>query len=122
MLPLQGCTYRQLTAQTVMLLQAGGDDEEDVGALAAFGCLRALSTVLESVSALPHLFPQLEEVLFPLFERMCSQEGLDVLEEVLQLISYCIYFPEKVCCSDSCPSNWSTACLLCAWTPMTCHK
>ncbi len=51
------------------------EDDEDIGALAAFGCLRALSTVLDSVSRLPHLFPQLEEILFPVMQAMCSEEG-----------------------------------------------
>jgi importin-7 len=34
------------------------EEEEEAGSLAAFGCLRALSTVLDSVSSLPHLFPE----------------------------------------------------------------
>ena len=72
------------------------DEDDDIGALAAFGCLRAISTVLESVSTLTHLFPQLEEILFPIMHKMCSQDGQDVFEEVLQIISYCTYFCEEV--------------------------
>ena len=52
--------------------------------------------MLESVSTLTHLFPQLEEILFPIMHKMCSQEGQDVFEEVLQIISYCTYFCEEV--------------------------
>eukprot|EP00891_Asterochloris_glomerata_P009638 jgi/Astpho2/9638/fgenesh1_pm.00146_%23_24_t len=72
------------------------DEDDDFGALAAFGCLRAISTVLESVSTLTHLFPQLEEILFPIMHKMCSQDGQDVFEEVLQIISYCTYFCEEI--------------------------
>jgi hypothetical protein len=37
---------------------ADGDDCS--GALASVGCLRAVATILESVSSLPHLYVQLE--------------------------------------------------------------
>lgn len=72
------------------------EDDEDIGALAAFGCLRALSTVLESVSRLPQMFPQLEEILFPIMQAMCSEDGQDVFEEILEMISYFTYFSPEV--------------------------
>ena len=72
------------------------DDEEQEGALAAFGILRALSTVMESVSTLPGLFPQLEAIVFPVLRTMTSQEGQDVFEEIMELISYFTYFPQQV--------------------------
>ncbi|DBB04276.1 hypothetical protein WJX77_005934 [Trebouxia sp. C0004] len=78
------------------------EDDEDIGALAAFGCLRALSTVLDSVSRLPHLFPQLEEILFPIMQAMCSEEGQDVFEEILEMISYFTYFSPEIS-----PRMWS---------------
>ena len=72
-----------------------------MGALAVFGCLRALSTVLDSVSSLPHLFPQLEEILFPIMQAMCTEEGQDVFEEILEMISYFTYFSPEVCYSHA---------------------
>lgn len=36
--------------------------------MAAYGCMRALSTVLDSVSSMPALFPQLEAILFPVMQ------------------------------------------------------
>ena len=72
------------------------EEDEDIGALAAFGCLRALSTVLESVSRLPHMFPQLEEILFPIMQAMCSEDGQDVFEEILEMIAYFTYFSPEV--------------------------
>jgi hypothetical protein len=54
------------------LLQASveEDDEEEggEGLMAAYGCMRALSTVLDSVSSMPALFPQLEAILFPVMQ------------------------------------------------------
>lgn len=70
--------------------------DEDEGSLAAFGCLGALSTVLESVSSLPHLFPALEPVVFPILQRLCTQEGQDVYEEIMEILSYFTFFSPEV--------------------------
>lgn len=51
------------------------DEVDDPGALAAVGCLRAISTILESVSRLPHLFPQIEPTLLPIMRRMLTTDG-----------------------------------------------
>lgn len=64
--------------------------------MAAYGCMRALSTVLDSVSSMSALFPELEAILFPLMQRLTSTEGQDVFEEVLELISYFTYFSPSV--------------------------
>ena len=72
------------------------DDDEEEGALAAFGILRALSTVLDGVSTLPGLFPQLEAIVFPILQNMIAPSGLEVFEELMELVSYFTYFPEQV--------------------------
>lgn len=55
---------------------AEADDEaDDPGALAAVGCLRAISTILESVSSLPHLFVHIEPTLLPIMRRMLTTDG-----------------------------------------------
>lgn len=55
---------------------AEADDEaDDPGALAAVGCLRAISTILESVSRLPDLFVQIEPTLLPIMRRMLTTDG-----------------------------------------------
>ena len=73
---------------------AGGEDDGEFagGALAGYSVLRAISTVLDAVSSLPELYPQLEELLYPILEKYTSEEGLDVFEEVTQLITYLTYF------------------------------
>lgn len=50
--------------------------------IAAFGCMRALNTLLESCSESAPLLGAMEEVLSPLLTRMLSTEGQDVFEEV----------------------------------------
>lgn len=54
------------------------DEADDPGALAAVGCLRAISTILESVSRLPHLFVQIEPTLLPIMRRMLTSDGQGV--------------------------------------------
>lgn len=57
------------------------DDEDDSGALAAVGCLRAIGTILESVSRLPDLFPLMEPTLLPIMQRMLTTDGQGWLSE-----------------------------------------
>ncbi|KAL3507176.1 hypothetical protein ACH5RR_032558 [Cinchona calisaya] len=76
---------------------AEADDEgDDPGALAAVGCLRAISTILESVSSLPHLFVQIEPILLPIMRRMLTPDGQEVFEEVLEIVSYMTFFSPTI--------------------------
>ena len=62
------------------------DEADDSGALAAVGCLRAISTILESISSLPHLFAQMEPTLLPIMRRMLTSDGqgMVLLESFLE--------------------------------------
>jgi importin-7 len=51
------------------------DEADDSGALAAVGCLRAISTILESIRRLPHLFVRIEPTLLPIMHRMLTSDG-----------------------------------------------
>lgn len=72
------------------------EEEDEPGALAAMGCLRAIGTILESISSLPHLFPQLEPTLLPIMHKMLTPEGQEVLEEVLEMVQYYTYFSPTI--------------------------
>ncbi|KAE9450594.1 hypothetical protein C3L33_17507, partial [Rhododendron williamsianum] len=99
------------------------DDSEDPGALAAVGCLRAISTILESVSRLPNLFVHIEPTMLPIMRRMLTTDGqdsrsdllddnavgacskrsnLEVFEEVLEIVSYMTFFSPTIS-----PDMWS---------------
>ncbi|GMI96070.1 enhanced miRNA activity 1, SUPER SENSITIVE TO ABA AND DROUGHT2, UNARMED 9 [Hibiscus trionum] len=71
-------------------------EADDPGALAAVGCLRAISTILESVSRLPHLFVQIEPTLLPIMQRMLTTDGQEVFEEVLEIVSYMTFFSPTI--------------------------
>ncbi|KAJ0988973.1 hypothetical protein J5N97_007329 [Dioscorea zingiberensis] len=66
------------------------------GALAAIGCLRAISTILESISMLPHVFVQIEPILLPILRKMLTKEGKDVFEEVLEIVSLLTSFSPTI--------------------------
>ncbi|KAL5542858.1 hypothetical protein UlMin_010568 [Ulmus minor] len=76
---------------------AEADEEgDDPGALAAVGCLRAISTILESVSRLPHLFVEVEPTLLPIMRKMLTTDGQEVFEEVLEIVSYMTFFAPTI--------------------------
>ncbi len=51
--------------------------------IAAYGCLRAMNTLMESVSGLgPQLYPVFEDALLPLMQKYLSTDGQDIIEEV----------------------------------------
>ncbi|EYU32733.1 hypothetical protein ABFS82_14G040400 [Erythranthe guttata] len=72
------------------------EDGDDPGALAAVGCLRAISTILESVSRLPELFVHIEPTLLPIMCRMLTTDGQEVFEEVLDIVSYMTFFSPTI--------------------------
>ncbi|CAF1824795.1 BnaC04g12980D [Brassica napus] len=72
------------------------DDLDDVGALAAVGCLRAISTILESVSSLPQLFVEIEKTILPIMQKMLTADGQDVFEEVLEIASYMTFYSPNI--------------------------
>ncbi|CAH8330930.1 unnamed protein product [Eruca vesicaria subsp. sativa] len=72
------------------------DDSDDMGALAAVGCLRAISTILESVSSLPQLFVEIEPTILPIMQKMLTSDGEDVFEEVLEIASYMTFYSPNI--------------------------
>jgi len=83
------------------------EDEDDQAGMAAYGCLRAINTLLESVAALgPALFPELEASLYPLICSLVSPQGMeiDTVEEVLEMLAYLSYYGPGI--SDALWSLW----------------
>jgi importin-7 len=55
------------------------EEAEDTGALVAVGCLRAISTILGSISSLPHLYIQIESTLLPILNKMLTLDGQGIV-------------------------------------------
>jgi hypothetical protein len=66
-------------------------------AVAAYGCLKALNTLLDAVCERKHLLPVLEDITFPIMAKCISADGQDVLEDVLELLGYFTYFGGECC-------------------------
>jgi len=64
--------------------------------MAAFGCIRTLNALLDSVSTLTELLPALELEMFPIMFEMTSSRGQDVFEEVMDMASYFTYFMSPI--------------------------
>ncbi|KAL5998548.1 hypothetical protein ACLOJK_009491 [Asimina triloba] len=64
------------------------EEGDDPGSMAAVGCLRAIGTILDSISGLPHLFIQIEPILLPILQKMLTTEGQDpnVAEEAANIL------------------------------------
>lgn len=72
---------------------AEADEEgDDPGALAAVGCLRAISTILESINSLPDLFIHIEPTLLPIMRRMLTTDGQGGSHVLIIFIHYCAHF------------------------------
>lgn len=73
------------------------EDDDATGILAAYGCMRAMSTVIEAVSSRPQLLPPIEEVFYPVLGSMLGGSfGDDLLEETLDVLTYLTYYSPEI--------------------------
>ena len=70
------------------------DYDDDFQAMQSSGCLRAISTILTSVSSLPEVYPQLEHILLPIILRM--EIDIDLFEEMLEIVGYITYYSPRI--------------------------
>ena len=56
--------------------------------------MRAISTILTSVSSLPEVYPQLEQILLPIILRM--EIDIDLFEELLEIVGYITYYSPQI--------------------------
>jgi hypothetical protein len=97
----QGSVTHRPTWHCLLPLAAG---------IAAYGCIKALNTLLESVASLKPLFPALEELLFPIMQKNISTDGQDIFEEVLEMLSYFTYYGDAI--SPRLWSLWPQVCVV----------
>ncbi|KAJ1381659.1 Ureohydrolase domain superfamily [Sesbania bispinosa] len=78
---------QNLAAAFWRCMNTAEDDDEaaDPSALAAVGCLHAISTILKSVSSLPQLFVQIELTLLPVMRKMLTTDGQELFEEGMEI-------------------------------------
>lgn len=64
--------------------------------LAGHTILATIATVLDAVSKSPEILAEMENILFPIFTRFMSEDGMDVIEEVLEMITYITYYSPHI--------------------------
>ncbi|CAG9461067.1 unnamed protein product [Pedinophyceae sp. YPF-701] len=93
-----------VTSYRRFITQEADEDGED-GVLSAYGCLRAMTTVLDSCGSLPWLYPNLEAVILPVVEGIVSQrDGSDTIDEGVELLTLLTYHGAKP--SQACWAMW----------------
>ena len=83
-----------LVAQFWKIVNIEQEEDDDVfsDALAGHQVLATIATVLEAVSKSPEILAQMETLLFPIFDRFLGDCGMDVVEEMLELMTQLTYY------------------------------
>lgn len=92
------CT--RLVQMFMRLMQ--GDQEDDETALTAVQCLRAICALLCSLEKVPQLYPKMEETCAPLMDKMLCEDGIEFVDDILEMMTCFIFFGEGVS-----PFMWS---------------
>lgn len=78
-----------------------GNEESDgptdiSDSLAGHSVLATIVTVLEAVSKSPEILAEMETLLFPILEQCLCEEGMDIIEELLEIITYITYYSPSI--------------------------
>lgn len=76
------------------LVHSDLDDDDSI--CTAMSCMRAVNTVLHSLSQLPQLYAHLEPIVAPAIEAVLTAEAMDFFDEVLELITCFTYYPGQI--------------------------
>ncbi len=74
------------------------EEDEDVfaDALAGHQVLATIATVLEAVSKSPEILAQMEGLLFPIFDKFLGETGMDVVEEMLEIMTQLTFYSPAI--------------------------
>ena len=93
-LPFAGQAVEQLGKVFVRLLTEAGE-EDDEAQMACMGSIQTICTIMESATA--PMYVQLEKVCYPILDAILSPEGLDYMEEGLNILTYLTFYcPEPL--------------------------
>ena len=73
-----------------------GDDDVFTDALAGHQVLATIATVLEAVSKSPEILSQMELLLFPIFDKFLGESGMDIVEEMLEIMTQLTYYAPTI--------------------------
>lgn len=74
----------------------GEEDDEDCESLCAFGCIRAMSTLIQSVHSSTNLCSSLEELFYPVIDSIIKRENQELIEDVVDMMTFFTYYPPQI--------------------------
>ena len=72
------------------------DDNEEDYAITVFESLSAIQTILDAVSDKPHLYVEIEKILYPVMVKLANPDASDFFEEGMKLISFITCFAPTI--------------------------
>ena len=84
------------------LLENENEDIYAAETLAGHSVLRTVATVLDAISKSPDMYPEMENILFPLLDKFFCEDGLDIIEELLEITTYFTFYSPQIS-----PRMWS---------------
>lgn len=82
----------QLVSQYQKLVQVDVDEDDGEAALAAAGCVQAIRRLVEAITKDADMIDKLRDVIFPVLMHSLSIDGLDAIEDGLDIIAICLYY------------------------------
>lgn len=89
-LPFAAQAIEQLGKVFVRLMEA--DDEDDEAQMACMGSIQTICTIIESACTQPAMIATLETVLYPVLDVLMTPEGIDYMEEALDILTYLTFY------------------------------
>lgn len=108
--------YWKVSGADALVNSSSGQENLDQyasDALAGHSILSTIGTVLSAVSKSPEMVVEMENILYPILDRFLCEDGIDVLEELLDIITCLTFyspaisermwslFPKMIACVDS---------------------
>jgi len=93
MIPYAAQITARLAAAFIRMIDA---DEED-SSIAAFEVLTTIQTILDSITHIPQLYPQMEQILLPVLVKLLENNGnAEFLEDSMRIISFITYYSPTI--------------------------
>eukprot|EP00210_Caulerpa_lentillifera_P002538 g2435.t1 len=80
----------------------GDEDDDDFESLCAFGCIRAMTTLIQSVHSSANLCNSLEELFYPVIDSIIMRENQELIEDVVDMMAFFTYYSPQIS-----PRMWS---------------
>jgi hypothetical protein len=88
---------KQLVDSYIRLIQIDAKDDGGESAMAALGCVQAVTRIIKSCKENSMMLQKIEDIIQPMLMVAMTQEGIETLEEAADCIALLIYYKGKTC-------------------------